>query len=229
MPRWGSESDSTTASMIERWKQTAAYEVDDIRGWREDPGERIYYSGDPTGEWGEMPNGFYSRTSYLVGWITTHYPKLDPNPLQDIYIAVLAWHEDHNAKRIPPQPVLFATLERAMLAVNAVEMDIHSRITTDSANLSGDPHENGFVAQDEIKQLSDEKTTKQNAGTAKLCFSNSSSPLSKKAAAAYWGGDMTVKKLTGLMESGQIRFYKLNRQTFIFCRDDVPYLPKSNG
>ncbi len=136
MPRWGSESDSTTASVIERWKQTADYEVDDIRRWREDPGERIYYSGAPTCEWGEMPNGFYSRTAYLIGCITTHYPKLDPTPLQDIYIAVLAWHEDHNAKRIPPQPVLFATLERAMLVVNAVEMDIHSCITKDSSNLS---------------------------------------------------------------------------------------------
>ncbi len=136
MPRWASESDSTAASVIERWKQTAADEVDDIGGWREDPNDRIHHTGDPTCEWGEMPNGFYSRTSYLVGWITTHYPKLDPNPLQDIYIAVLAWYEDHNAKRIPPQRVLFATLERAMLVVNAVEMDIHSRVTKDSANLS---------------------------------------------------------------------------------------------
>lgn len=80
-------------------------------------------------------------------------------------------------------------------------------------------------AQDEKELSSGGKTTKQSAETPEIRFPNPSPPLSKKAAVAYWGGDMTVKKLTGLMKSGRIQFHELNRQTFIFCRDNVPNLP----
>ncbi|MCK6465810.1 MAG: hypothetical protein L6Q93_13360 [Phycisphaerae bacterium] len=53
-----------------------------------------------------------------------------------------------------------------------------------------------------------------------------SAPLSKKQAADAIGGDMTVKKLTSLMNSGHVRFRTLNRQTFIFCRAQFPKLPE---
>ncbi len=55
---------------------------------------------------------------------------------------------------------------------------------------------------------------------------NPSAPLSKKEAAAAWGGSMTVKKLTMLMKSGKIKYKELDRQTFIFCRDQIPNLPE---
>jgi hypothetical protein len=49
-----------------------------------------------------------------------------------------------------------------------------------------------------------------------------SAPMSKKNAADAWGGDMTEKKLTGFMASGKVRYKELNRETFIFCLDDMP-------
>jgi len=56
-------------------------------------------------------------------------------------------------------------------------------------------------------------------------FPNPSAPMSKKDAADAWGGGMTVKKLSGLMESKKVRYVELNRETFVFCRDDIPNLP----
>lgn len=56
-------------------------------------------------------------------------------------------------------------------------------------------------------------------------ISNPSAPICKKEAAQAWGKGMTVKKLSGLMESGKIRYKEFNRQTFIFDRDQIPSLP----
>lgn len=58
-----------------------------------------------------------------------------------------------------------------------------------------------------------------------VSFPNPSAPMSKKDVADAWGGDMTVKKLSRLMASGKVRYAELNRETFMFCRDDVPSLP----
>lgn len=130
VPHFADEGDRLTQRVIERWKLIAASEVDDIGGWREHTHERY--------EWGPAPDRFYSHTTHLVGWITSRFPKLDPTPLQDVYGAVTAWHDDHNDSRVPPQTVLFATLDRAMTVVNAVEMDLHSRLV----------HEQGATGQD---------------------------------------------------------------------------------
>jgi len=56
-------------------------------------------------------------------------------------------------------------------------------------------------------------------------FPNPSAPMSKKDAADAWGGGMTVKKLGGLMGSKRVRYVELNRETFVFCCDDIPNLP----
>jgi len=53
-------------------------------------------------------------------------------------------------------------------------------------------------------------------------FPNPSAPMSKKNAADAWGGEMTEKKLTNLMKRHRVRFRELNRETFIFCLDDMP-------
>jgi hypothetical protein len=62
--------------------------------------------------------------------------------------------------------------------------------------------------------------------TGAIPFANPSAPLSKKNTADAWGGDMTVKKLSKLMNSGKVKFVKLTRETFVFCRDDIPNLPQ---
>ena len=132
----------TLLEAIGRWIEVAAAEVDDIGGWRDATDERVFLSDDPARYWADPPKRFFADTSWLVGQITTHHPKLDPCPLQDIYIAVAAWHEDHSAARIPAQKILFARLERSVLTLQAVEAAIRDR------RLAGDDKGSG-VAQSE--------------------------------------------------------------------------------
>ena len=63
----------------------------------------------------------------------------------------------------------------------------------------------------------------------KIDFPNPSVPLTKRKAAKLWGGDMTSKKLTGLMKSGTVRYTEINRQTFQFCCDDARGLPPATS
>ena len=83
-----------------------------------------------------MPNMFFTNTSTLVGLIHAKYPRLDPAPLQDVYSAVSAWHEVHSAKCIPPQVSLHDTMERAMMLLQAVELEIGLRATESKAQAS---------------------------------------------------------------------------------------------
>ena len=122
------EDARSTLGVIERWKQTAADEVDGIGGWRDaDPGDRLHkFWSDPvrhkdTEHGGTMPRMFYTDTAYLLGWVASNHEKLDPTPLQDIYDAVAAWHDDHNAERVPEQRVLVRMLDRAVQVVQAME------------------------------------------------------------------------------------------------------------
>ena len=110
-----SESDLLLVRMIDRWFLTARDRVDTIGGWRDDPGERIFHGG-----WDELPSSFSNDTHYLFQRITTDHAKLDPTPIQDVYAAIKAWNDDHNALRVPEQIVLEATLERAEMVLGAV-------------------------------------------------------------------------------------------------------------
>ncbi len=56
-------------------------------------------------------------------------------------------------------------------------------------------------------------------------FPNPSAPVSLQKAADAWGGQMTRHKLRKAMDRGRVRYQEKNRQTFVFCRDDVPNLP----
>lgn len=78
--------------------------------------------------------------------------------------------------------------------------------------------------------LTEDDPDDQSSSSPTIPLPNPSTPLTIKRAAEHWGGDMTFRKLRGLMDSGKVRFHKINRQTFIFSRDDIPKLPvtKSN-
>ena len=135
MPSFANESDKILARVIEHWKRTAFDEVDGIGGWRDaDPSDRsqIYWSERKfdrgTVHKETMPGMFFGDTTHLVGRIENDYRHLDPAPLMELYEAIAAWHADKSAGRIPPQPVLFATLERAMMNVQVVETDLYSRL-----------------------------------------------------------------------------------------------------
>lgn len=133
MPTFATDHDSTTQHTIEKWKIAAREEVEMIGAWRDADADNLahYWTDGYTFRGGgppEIPNMFYTNTTCLVGEIVARYPKLDPAPLQDVYAAIAAWYADHSAARIPPQPVLFATLERAMMTLQAIEHDIQSRV-----------------------------------------------------------------------------------------------------
>ena len=106
---------------IEKWKRTAADQIEDIRDWRDSTDQRPCYDGPSSRGWGDPPEHFHSQTIWIVSHIATHHRNLDPGPVQDINEVVTAWHTDHNASRIPEQPVLDALIDRAVTVVQAVE------------------------------------------------------------------------------------------------------------
>ncbi|MCH7721065.1 MAG: helix-turn-helix domain-containing protein [Planctomycetes bacterium] len=133
MPTYALSEDSWLSRAIEDWRITAPEEVDTIGGWRDASPikrEEVYWSGMASTPFArpEAPKHFWGDTGSLVGQVTARHPKLDPTPLQDIYEAVAAWYADHDASRIPPQPVLFATLERAITVVNAIEHGLRTQL-----------------------------------------------------------------------------------------------------
>lgn len=135
MSYFASLQDQRTQTAIEDWKATANVQVDEIGGWRDadtDKLSRYWADGCTIPRTGppRMPNGFYGQTAFIMGQIANRYRNLDPSPLQAIYGAVAAWYEDRAADRIPPQASLYATLEQAMLVLNAIECDIASRMQT---------------------------------------------------------------------------------------------------
>ena len=129
MPHFASNEDRSLQSTIEEWKLTARSELDDIEAWRDAVDERSKHLGDSSRYWWDEPNGFYAQTTYLVGVIVSCYPKLDPAPLRAFYAAVQAWHVDHNATRVPAQNELNTIADQAVLALNAIERTIQSRIS----------------------------------------------------------------------------------------------------
>lgn len=141
---WADDETRITLGAIARWKQTAADEVDNIGGWRDaDPGDRLHkFWSDPARQRGTehgstMPNSLFGDTGYLVSWVVSNLEKLDPAPLQDIYDAIAAWHDDHNAERVPEQRVLVRKLDRAIQVVQAVENAVRWRIRRPTGEATG--------------------------------------------------------------------------------------------
>lgn len=50
-------------------------------------------------------------------------------------------------------------------------------------------------------------------------------PMNKKKAIEFIGGQLTEKKLTASMAMGAVRYTKLTRELYIFCREQFPGLP----
>ncbi|MCZ6652961.1 MAG: hypothetical protein O7D91_08030 [Planctomycetota bacterium] len=96
----------------------------------------------------------------------------------------------------------------------------HDGAAEDRQDAEGSAGESGSTAETGTGQEADPTA----AGLAQPNFPNPSTPMTKSKAADKWGGDMTVDKLTSQMVSGKVKYRKLNRQTFIFCCDDVPNL-----
>ena len=118
--------DVSLLKAIGDWKIAAAEEIDTIGNWRDANPELLaskFWTGNayrPRVE-PKPPKNFYTLTTYLFSRLVSHFPKLDPMPLQDIHASIAAWYEDRDARRLRPQPEIFATLERAMMTLQAVE------------------------------------------------------------------------------------------------------------
>jgi len=139
------DEDATTLSAIERWRETAASEIDGIGGWREGAEEQFQHAGDPSREWGEMPQRFYGDTTYLVARIHAQYPRLNFEPLEAIYGAVAIWHERRTAAGLPDQSGLWHQLRMAVMTLQAVEVEIRSRAAR--AALTRYTHDDGNGAR----------------------------------------------------------------------------------
>lgn len=63
-----------------------------------------------------------------------------------------------------------------------------------------------------------------NNSLSKIPPENRTAPVSLKRMAECWGGDMTPKKLKGLIKSGLVTAAEMNRQTYVF---DATLLPES--
>lgn len=107
--------------VIADWIEAATSEVEDIRGWRDaEPSDRLHQFWTPLRAQNRgvhqstMPGRLFSWTVSLRAWIRELSPKDDTECIQDVYQAVFAWHDDHNAERLPPQNELDSALERAV-------------------------------------------------------------------------------------------------------------------
>ena len=94
--------DLRTLTILERWKETAVHQVDDIGAWRDANKDQLtrYH-------WGE-PQHFYADTVAICERITTEYKQFDASPLQSVCSAVCSWHESRSANGLPTQQVSFS-------------------------------------------------------------------------------------------------------------------------
>jgi hypothetical protein len=149
-------------SAIERWRDVAIEEIDDIGSWRTatddppDPMPGIVYDRLISKNGWSPPESFYGDTSFLVRRITTSYQHLDPSPLLEIYEAVTRWYKDRNARLIPDQTTLSLTLDRSVQILQAVNGSVMDAEQGDSATKSqtGRPRSERIASRNErIKQL----------------------------------------------------------------------------
>jgi hypothetical protein len=128
VPSFASNNDRRIAGCIERWRETAEEEVDDIGAWRKaSPGDRGYH------DWTPRPADFFRDTTLILTWIASTFPTLDLSPLQGVYAAIAAWHTDRNVARVPPQGLLCEMLELAVQCLKTAENYILGRVKSDPA------------------------------------------------------------------------------------------------
>lgn len=160
-------------SVIERWRDVAIEEIDDIGGWRTatddppDPMPDIVYDRLVSKNGWSQPKNFYGDTSFLVRRITTSYQHLDPSPLLTIYEAVERWHMDRNARLIPDQTTLSLALDRSVLILQAVNGFIMDVSRKDEAAEQGDSAD--MTARPRAGRLKDGRIAKRNKRIKQLC------------------------------------------------------------
>ena len=160
-------------------------------------GEKFYSSG--YSYWGRQIKDLLSETQVIVSWlIRLQYEQKKINLL-------ISRRKDVNGN----QPKLGGPLQLA-----EIPFTLQDALTNLSDELT-------FIA-DKIKSPKGKKDKSGN-GTIDIPPERKSTPLNLIRMAQYWGGDMTVKKIRSMINGGQLRVIKINRQSFIF---DTKLLPK---
>jgi len=104
---------------IEEWVQLAEGELWDIGGWRDaDPVARNarYWGGRPAPA---LPRLWDCMAPCIVEDVNRLLPSLllDSRAIFDVHQAVIAWHEDRDARNIPSQAELLMAFARAKLVL----------------------------------------------------------------------------------------------------------------
>ena len=160
-------------SAIERWRDVAIEEIDDIGSWRTatddppDPMPDIVYDRLVSKNGWSPPKNFYGDTSFLVRRITTSYQHLDPAPLQKIYEAVARWHMDRNARLIPDQTTMSLALDQSVIILQAVNGFIMDASRKDKAAEQGDSADT--TSRTRAGRLKDGRIAKLNLRIKQLC------------------------------------------------------------
>lgn len=132
--------------VIADWIEVVRSEVEDIRGWRDaEPSDRLHQFWTPLRAQNRgvhqstMPGRLFGWTVSLRAWIRELSPKDDTECIQDVYQAVFAWHNDHNAEQLPPQNELDSTLERAVSLVLMLRAQLERKGVGATAPNAGGP------------------------------------------------------------------------------------------
>ena len=115
------------------WRDIAAQEIDDIKGWRQSTDEdwegldmpNHIYDRIVSGRGWNFPKNFYSLTQRLFRLIAIDFPRLDPQPTQEIFGAIESWHKQKNAKDLPEQANLAELHDNSLLYPSAAADDLH--------------------------------------------------------------------------------------------------------
>lgn len=111
---------------VSTWVSEAQEAVRSIGDWRD-------VDTIPAEIWAKPAYGpslldkLFRASAVIIGRLIEFHPNLHTNPILDIYAAINAWHADHNASRVPPQPALLKTLEEAVRIVAGVSEAITSQ------------------------------------------------------------------------------------------------------
>jgi len=123
MPSFATAADKATTRAIEEWRDIVRDEVEDIREWRGNPGEKGWHN-----PWNPPPPSLRLNTSHVVSVLANDYPSLDPKPVMDMVRTIELWHEDRSADRLHPQTEIDAKADTALTILEAVYAGIFKRV-----------------------------------------------------------------------------------------------------
>ncbi len=138
MPWYANDEDREINERIGEWVEIARDQVDDIAGWRDTPEKkpnRTHGYRDDRGfgynvrGWLDAPKNFSLHTQIVADYLTIHHPALSPTPLFRVLESIEAWHDERDARRIPPQSELEAILRQAERTLGCAMSVIQSRLT----------------------------------------------------------------------------------------------------